>query len=205
MSIMLHNSLINKENFDAIFQKLATTYETLGGNEKISIYLVGGTAIVLNFTYRQSTLDVDALFNTNNVLAKAIEIIGKEFHLTDDWLNSDFVKTPSYSNKIVQKASIYKKYGKYILIYCLETKYLLAMKIKSSRPEGGDIDDIIKMIYETRLNNIGLTYDEVINAYKELYNDFTNTYGSTLNRAKEAFEVPLEDIECIIYPNRSLL
>ena len=79
------------------------------------------------------------------------------------------------------------------------------MKIKSSRPEGGDIDDIIKMIYETRLNNKKLTYNEVIDAYKELYNDFTNTYESTLYRAKEAFEVPLEDIECIIYPNRSLL
>lgn len=202
---MLHNSLINKGNFDAIFNNLASTYEHLGGNENINIYLVGGTAIVLNFFYRQSTLDVDALFNTNNIFKEAIKIVGNDFKLANNWLNSDFVNTPSYSNEIIKKATLYNKYGKNINVYCLETKYLLAMKIKSSRPEGGDIDDIIKMIYETRLNNKKLTYNEVIDAYKELYNDFTNTYESTLYRAKEAFEVPLEDIECIIYPNRSLL
>ena len=201
---MLHNSLINKENFEKIFNQLASTYEQLGGNERINIYLVGGTAIVLNFSYRQSTLDVDALFNTNDLFKKAIKIIGDEYLLTDNWLNSDFINTPSYSNEITKKGALYNKYGNNIFVYCLETKYLLAMKIKSSRPEAGDIDDIIKMIYEIRLNNTSLTYDEVICAYKELYNDFTNTYESTLIKAKSAFEIPIEEIELIIYPNKAL-
>ena len=78
------------------------------------------------------------------------------------------------------------------------------MKLKSSRPEGGDMDDIIKMIYETRLNYEPLKYEDIIDAYKELYDNFDNTYDFFLEKAKDAFEAPLEDIEPIIYPEKAL-
>lgn len=198
------NTYINKNNFDSIFNELAKSYETLGGNKKIELYLVGGTAIVLNFAYRKSTMDVDALFNTNAILKEAIENTASIFHLVNNWLNSDFATTPSYSKEIINKAILYKVYGKHIYVFHLESKYLIAMKLKSSRPEGGDLDDIVKMIYETRLNNESLAYEDIIEAYKELYPDFQNTYESFLNKTKQAFETSLEDIEIIMHPEKSI-
>ena len=65
----------------------------------------------------------------------------------------------------------------------------------SSRPTGDDLDDIIKMIYESRYRNDPLTYEDVIKTYKELYSDFSNTYDYFLVKAKEAFETPKEDFE----------
>ena len=149
-------------------------------------------------------MDVDALFNTNGILKTAIEKTANKLHLLHDWLNSDFVSTPSYSKEIINKAILYKEYGKYIYVYHLETKYLIAMKLKSSRPEGGDLEDIVKMIYETRLNREELTYDDIIKAYEELYNSFDNTYEYFLRKTKESFETPLEDVELIMHPEKAL-
>ena len=63
------------------------------------------------------------------------------------------------------------------------------MKLKSSRPTGGDLDDVVYMIYELRYKNIGIEYKDVIDAYKTLYDDFSNTYDYFLKKAEEAFNV----------------
>ena len=86
-------------------------------------------------------------------------------------------------------------YNEIIVVYSLEPKYLIAMKLKSSRPTGGDLDDVIKMIYELRFKGTEITYETIIEAYKELYADFSNTYDYFLEKAKEAFETPIEDFE----------
>ena len=153
---MLHSKLIDKKVIFKLFEELSKNYEKLGGFKEVNIYLIGGAAIVLNFAYRLSTIDIDAFFVENKELKKAIEITGKQFKLNDDWLNCDFVNTPSFSKEIVNKADCYAKFGKYISIFAMPAKYMIAMKLKSSRPTGGDLDDVIKMIYESRLNEADL-------------------------------------------------
>ena len=64
---MLHNTLINKQDIDNLFCALANEYESLGGKNDINIYLVGGASIILNFDYRMSTIDIDALFKTDEL------------------------------------------------------------------------------------------------------------------------------------------
>ena len=192
---MLHSKLIKKEDVNTIFMALANKYESLGGNNKVSIHLVGGAAIVSRFKYRASTTDIDAYYLDNDILNKAIEQTSKELSLPLDWLNKEFTNTPSYTPNIIGKAVLLSKYGKYIRVYTLEPKYLIAMKLKSSRPTGGDLDDVIKMIYELRYNRVEISYDEIIAAYNELYDDFSNTYDYFLRKTKEAFETPIEDIE----------
>ncbi len=195
MFLMLHNCLFKKEDIDQVFEKLASEYIELGGTKRVEIYLVGGAAIVSNFDYRMSTIDIDALFKDNYILETAIQNIAKKDNLPADWLNKDFVKTPSYSPKIIEKAAMRTVYNEIIVVYSLEPKYLIAMKLKSSRPTGGDLDDIIKMIYELRFKGAEITYEKIIEAYKELYSDFSNTYDYFLEKAKEAFETPIEDFE----------
>lgn len=192
---MLHNKLIQKEDIDTLFSNLSKEYELLGGNKTVDIYLVGGAAIILSFDYRASTLDIDACFKDNALLNSAIDNVSSKLNLPKDWINQDFIKTPSYSPIIKEKAKLFAKYGNYINILYLDAKYLIAMKLKSSRPTGGDLDDIIMMIYELRYKNMNISYKEIINAYRELYSDFSNTYDYFLERAKLAFEVPVEDFE----------
>ena len=198
---MLHDKLIKREDIRAVFNALAVAYEQIGGNQRKDIYLVGGSAIILEFNYRFATVDIDAYFNDDEKLTYAIEKVSLELNLPKDWLNHDFVLTPSYSPQIIEKAELFSQFGKYIYVYSLNHKYLIAMKLKSSRPTGGDLDDIIKMIYELRYKKIDITYEEIINAYKDLYPDFSNTYDFFLEKAKEAFSTPIEDFKYLFETN----
>ena len=192
---MLHNNLIKREDIEKIFKELAIEYERKGGNQPVNIYLVGGAAIMLDFDYRMSTIDIDALYKGNEFLNAAIQEVAVKAKLPVDWLNDNVVATPSYSNKLTNKSKYFSKYGKYLTVFSLEPKYLIAMKLKSSRPTGGDLDDVLMMIYELRYKNIPITYEEIIESYKQLYKDFSNTYDYFLSKAKEAFEVPISDFE----------
>lgn len=195
MFLMSLNNLIDKHNIDSIFSSLAEEYIKLGGIDPVNIYLVGGAAIVLNFEYRLSTIDIDAYYVSNQTLKQAIDIVSKTANLPSDWLNDDFVNTPSYSQEIVEKAKLHSSHSNIIYVYALEPKYMIAMKLKSSRPTSGDLDDVIKMIYELRFKEVPITYEEIIEAYQELYSDFSNTYDYFLQEAKEAFKTPVEDFE----------
>ena len=190
---MSHNTHIVKENIKEILQTLAKEYSKLGGTKPINIYIVGGASIVLNFDYRLSTIDIDAYYAEDLLLDQAIILTAKLLQLPDDWLNKDFVNTPSYTYKIINKAKLGFIVNDLINVYLLEPKYLIAMKIKSSRPTGGDLEDIIMMIYEMRFKNIPISYNEIIEAYKELYSDFSNTYDYFLVKTQEAFKTPIED------------
>ena len=56
-------------------------------------------------------------------------------------------------------------------------------------------DDAIMMIYEMRYKRLNISYDEIIEAYKDLYPDFTNTYSYFLEKTKKAFDTPIEEFE----------
>lgn len=192
---MLHSKIIRRDDIDIIFDALADEYLKLNGEDIFDVYLVGGAAIVLNFEYRASTIDIDACFKNNQQINQAIDEVSKRLDLPKDWLNCDFMVTPSYSPVIVNKAKLYKAFRKVIKVHLLEPKYLIAMKLKSSRPTGGDLDDVIRMIYELRYKNIPISYEEIINAYKELYLDFSNTYDYFLKKTRDTFDTPMEDFE----------
>lgn len=192
---MLHSKIIRRDDIDIIFDALADEYLKLNGEDIFDVYLVGGAAIVLNFEYRASTIDIDACFKNNQQINQAIDEVSKRLDLPKDWLNCDFMVTPSYSPVIVNKAKLYKAFRKVIKVHLLEPKYLIAMKLKSSRPTGGDLDDVIRMIYELRYKNIPISYEEIINAYKELYPNFSNTYDYFLKKTRDTFDTPMEDFE----------
>ena len=195
---MLHNIVLSKDNMDLVFQTFSNNIRKINKNKKISLYIVGGSAIVSSFEYRLSTMDIDAIYAIDEELTRAIEMTAQELHLPIDWLNQDFIKTPSYSSKLIEVSTILKKYGQNLKIFSLPPRFLIAMKLKSSRPTGGDLDDVVYMIYELRYKNIGIEYKDVIDAYKTLYDDFSNTYDYFLKKAEEAFNIPLEDVTEII-------
>lgn len=104
---MLHNIVLSKDNMDLVFQTFSNNIRKINKNKKI----VGGSAIVSSFEYRLSTMDIDAIYAIDEELTRAIEMTAQELHLPIDWLNQDFIKTPSYSSKLIEVSTILKKYG----------------------------------------------------------------------------------------------
>lgn len=185
---MLHSKVLMKENIDAIFECFAKNYIGIDPKNAIDIYLVGGGAIMLNFDYRLSTIDFDAYFKNSLSIKQAIKATAIEKGLPDDWLNQDFVSTPSFSPVIQQHSVLYRVYENKVYLYILEPLYLIAMKLKSSRPTGGDLDDIVKMIYELRLSGSDITFEMIMNAYYSLYIDSSNTIPYFFDKTKKAFD-----------------
>ncbi len=198
MFSMSHNTVLTKDNIDSILESFANHYISQDNVLPINIYIVGGSAIVMRFDYRQSTIDIDALYEKNYQVDLAIKETALEKNVPSDWLNSDFVNTPSYSPNISKASYLYKTINDKVNIYCLKPEYLIAMKIKSSRPTGGDLEDVLKMIYELRYKKQDISYGKIIDAYLFLYKDFSNTYQYFLDKTKEAFETSMEEIEVIL-------
>ena len=105
---MLHSKLIKREEIAVIFTTLSEEYEMLGGNKQIDIYIVGGAAILLDFDYRMSTIDIDAYYKDDSILQKSINAVAKKLNLPSDWLNHDFVSTPSFSSNITKLSPNYQ-------------------------------------------------------------------------------------------------
>ena len=193
---MLHNTTINRDNIDEIFECFSKHFSQ-HSNKPIDIYVVGGSSIVINFVYRESTVDIDALYEESEQLNQSIVETANELELPNDWLNHDFINTLSFTNKIIKVSDYYRTYNN-MNVYVVKPLYLIAMKLKSSRPTGGDLDDIIKMIYELRCNETDISYEKIMEAYDYLYDDRSNTYDSFFKKTKEAFDVPIEEAKEIL-------
>lgn len=64
------------------------------------IMLVGGAAILTNYGFRDMTTDIDAVIHAASSMKGAINRVGDKFHLPNGWLNTDFMRTGSYSPKL---------------------------------------------------------------------------------------------------------
>lgn len=106
------NTELTKETLDILFKELARQYRKLAGRHaKAEIILIGGASILLNYSFRNSTTDADALIIADQCMKEAILRTAEIFNLRDDWLNADFTRTTSYSPKIIEHALYYKTFN----------------------------------------------------------------------------------------------
>ena len=201
---MLRSILLDKNRLNQAFELFSGIYKKNKPNKPLDIYVVGGSAVVLNFEFRLSTMDIDALFETDEMINNAIMLTAKEMNIASDWLNSDFINTPSFTPKIKGVSALYKTFNEVVNVYYIEPLYLVAMKLKSARPTGGDLDDVIKMIYELRYNSKCVSYEDIVKAYFYLYEEYPNEESFFINKTKEAFETSMDEIE-IVLKKKSLL
>ena len=199
---MWFSKAFRREDLADLFHRLSAAYRQNGGTAPVDLYIVGGSAIIMRFHYRQSTIDVDAYYQSNRALSQAILDVSKERGLPKDWLNDEYAHSPSFSERIVQYAELDEALGDELIhIRLLPDSYLIAVKLKSSRPEGGDLDDIIRMIAEIRHRGDSITYEEIIEAYRNLYGDsFWHTYEFFLKEVKAITEMSDQEIEEQYYP-----
>ena len=193
---MLRDTVLNKKSISKLFSLFAKKCIEHGIKDRIYFYVVGGASIIMNFSFRESTQDIDAYYVKDETINQIIADIANEMEISKKWINDDFINTPSYSKKIFEVAKIYSIYRRILYVYTLHPKYLIAMKLKSSRATGGDHDDIIKMIFELKLSGSKLTFNEVMEAYDYLYdNDHSYTHDYFFKDTQKAFDMSVDEVK----------
>lgn len=173
-----------KGNLDLYFKELSKELKREFGRQcQIELVVVGGASILLNYDFRESTTDIDALVSSKMSIKDAINRVGDKFGLPNGWVNSDFRQTASYSPKLVQYSKFYKTYNQVLMIRTIDAEYLIAMKLMSMRVYKNDISDIVGIIQAQALRK-PVTYEKVESAVKELYGG----WEKLPNRAKETLE-----------------
>ncbi len=117
--------------------------------------LFGGTVMVLAFTARLSTKDVDALFQPSQSIREAARIIAAEQQLPEDWLN-DGVKGFVSARHETTPGNLPQ--FPHLRLTMPVPEYLLAMKCMAARlggttGESSDVPDIVFLIRHLQLSS----------------------------------------------------
>ena len=173
-----------KNNIDALLLQLGKEFKRIGGRKvHAEVTIIGGAAIVSKYGFRPSTTYIDALINAPTSMKDAINNVGDNNNLPNGWINPDFMKTCSYTEKIREYSVYYKTFCNVLEVRMLPPAYDVAMKLQSFRSYKYDISDIIGIIKTGNVKR-----DEIEEAVGNLYGGFDN-----LVRSKDAVNL----LDCI--------
>ena len=133
------------------------------------LILIGGASILINYGFRDMTTDIDAVILAASTMKDAITRVGDRYALPSGWLNDDFKKTDSYSNRLVQYSTYYKTYSNVLTIRTIAAEYLIAMKLRSGRQYKQDFSDVLGILAEHKRNGTPLSLEQIRRAAVELY------------------------------------
>ena len=161
---------ITRANAMDIIRRFAKEYRKSLGKARAEIIIVGGGSIMLNYHFRDSTQDFDVILQAASGIKDVIAQFADENNLPRDWMNTDFVKTASYSEILTEVSRHYCWLNNNTLeIRTVSGVYLIAMKMIAHRDYRNDISDAIGiLIEETEAGNL-FSYDDIEAAYKKLY------------------------------------
>lgn len=115
-----NSNKFNKNNLDNYLNELSKEYKRLGGRKTpVEIILIGGAAIIENYGFRDMTTDIDAILPSMSNMKEAINRVGDKFGLSNGWLNADFMKTSSYTDKLFQYSVYYKTFNQVLNVRIL--------------------------------------------------------------------------------------
>lgn len=153
---------------ETILKAFGSLSEELGGQGVTGeLCLFGGTVMVLAFTARLSTKDVDALFQPAQSIRELARRIAAEQQLPADWLN-DGVKG-FVSARHETTAGNLPQFP-HLRLTMPVPEYLLAMKCMAARlggttGEASDVADIIFLIRHLQLKSAQVVLDLVAQYY----------------------------------------
>lgn len=158
---------ITRENIeDLLFQFAKRLKKQYGRKFKAELVLVGGAAILTKHHFRQMTIDIDVATSEISSYKDIVRQMADEYNLPDDWLNSDFIRTESYSPKLIQYSKFYHEYAQVLKVYTVDDLCLICMKLKSFRYNGNDISDL-----DNLLNQKKYSFEEIVQRMNDLYDN----------------------------------
>ena len=131
-------------------------------NMQGEILLTGGAAMCLVLGARDSTKDIDALYEPKSIINNIAAQIAKDYDLPKDWLN-DSVKGFMSSRAKAEEYMVLDG----LRVQTVTGEYLLAMKLMSARYGEKDYEDIRFL-----LDKLGIsTTDQAFDILKSYYPD----------------------------------
>ncbi len=136
------------------------------------VILIGGASVLINYGFREMTYDMDAVINASSSMKEAINFVGDKYGLPNGWLNTDFMKTSSYTPKIIEHSVYYHKFSNVVTFRTVTGEYLLVMKLMAGRQYKYDLSDVIGVLWEQEKRGTPLSLDIIKNAAAELYGSY---------------------------------
>ena len=162
-----------KDNLDYYLKELAKEFRKLNGKAmKAEIILIGGASVVINYGFRDSTYDMDAVIHSSSAMKDAINHVGDKYNLPNGWLNTDFMKTSSYTSKISQFSKYYRTFSNILSVRTVTGEYLVAMKLMSGRKYKFDLSDIIGVLWDFEKEENPLSLEKIKIAVSNLYGSY---------------------------------
>lgn len=166
---------ITKENLDTYLKELAKQFRKLNGKAMpAEITLIGGASILINYGFRDSTYDVDALIHASSAMKDAINYVTDTLGLPNGWLNEDFKNTKSYTPRLVNYSKYYRTFSNVLTVRTITGEYLVAMKLMAYRQYKHDISDIVGILREQQNSGDPLTLERIDKAVNDLYDSWEN-------------------------------
>jgi len=189
----LNQNEVSKVNLDLYLKELAKEFKKLNGSKMyVEIILVGGAAVLANYSFRKSTGDVDAIILAPSAMKDAADAVGDKFGLQPNWFNMDFKKTKSYSDKLREISVYYKTFSNIFNVRTITSEYLIAMKLMAGRDYKHDLSDIVGIFYEQQEKGNPIKPESIKDAVATLY-------GSWENLPKDSIEFINMVYECNDY------
>lgn len=178
-----NETAFTKENLDLYLRELAKAFRKLNGKTMpAEIILIGGASVLINYGFRDTTYDMDAIILSSSAMRQAINQVGDKFGLPNSWLNTNFMKTSSYSPKLAEHSEYYKTFSNLLEVRTITGEYMVAMKLMAGRKYKNDLSDVIGILNAHRDTSSPLTLEKIKKAVIELYGDW-----SALSQASAAF------------------
>jgi len=186
---MYADTPITRENLNEYLKALAKEFRRLNGTRMpAEIVLIGGAAILANYGFRELTYDVDAVIVASSVMKEAINIVGDKLNLPQGWLNDDFQRTDSYSDKLLEVSVYYKTFSNILQIRTVAAEYLVAMKLMSGRRYKNDISDIYGILWEHQKSGTSISKKAIEQAVIKLYGGLEILPEISVGLLEKAFE-----------------
>ena len=168
--MMQSKEKITRANAMDIIRRFAKEYRKSLGKAPGEIIIVGGGSIMLNYKFRDATQDFDVILHTASGIKDVIVRFADENNLPRDWMNTDFIKTASFSETLTEVSRHFCWLNnKTLEIRTVSGIYLIAMKMVDYREYRNDISDVIGIMIEEAENGQTFTYKELETAYLKLY------------------------------------
>ena len=162
-----------KENLDSYLKELAKEFRKINGNKMpAEIILIGGASVLINYGFREMTYDMDAIIQASSSMKDAINSVGDRMGLPNGWLNTDFMKTTSYTPKLIQYSKYYKTFSNVLRIRTVSVEYLVVMKLMAGRQYKNDLSDVVGILLEQEKSQQQICLEDIKKAAEKLYGGY---------------------------------
>jgi hypothetical protein len=147
------------------------------------IIIAGGAALALAYSARESTYDIDAIFEPKESFNRMIKKIAEENDIADDWLNDGikgFFTAEMKYNEILSFTNL--------RISSMDAETMLALKLTSARSLSKDMEDSIFLMKHLNIQSEDKLF-EIIDKYIPKHRQTAQSYFFTKESYSQYCEI----------------